>query len=60
MMAEEMYVTGAYVSKNEALIGSVVALEFSKLLFIALIIIGVILTTLGMDWWNNMFQLGGM
>jgi len=60
MMAEEMYVTSAYVSKNEALIGSVTALEFSKLVFIGIIIIGVLLSTLGINWLNNIFTLGGM
>ena len=59
MMAEEMYVTGAYVSKNEALIGSVVALEFSKLFFIGLIIVGVVLETLGISWLTNLLTLGG-
>jgi uncharacterized membrane protein YiaA len=60
MMAEEMYVTGAYVSKNESLIGSVVALEFSKLIFIGLIIVGVIFATLGINWFSNIFELGGV
>ena len=60
MMAEEMYVTGAYVSGKTALIGSVAALEFSKLLFIALILIGVLLSTLGVTWWNEIFTAGGI
>ena len=60
MMAEEMYVTGAYASGNPALIGSVVGLEFSKLLFIGFIILGVLLRTVGITWWNEIFTAGGI
>jgi hypothetical protein len=60
MMAEEMYVTGAYVSGDTALIGSISALEFTKILFIVLISIGSILITFGVTWWSKIFQLGGV
>jgi len=49
LIGEEIYSAGAYLSKDEEMIGSLAGQDMGKLLAIALIVLGTLLITLGSD-----------
>lgn len=49
LIGEEIYSAGAYLSKDEEMIGSLAGQDMGKLLAIALIILGTLLVTVGSD-----------
>lgn len=59
LIGEEMFVTSAYVTEDPAMIGSISAADFSKLLILAVTTIGFLLYSLGMTWLKDLFILGG-
>ena len=60
LMAEEMYVTGAHLSGNKALVGTIPVLEITKILFIVLAVVGSVLATFGVNWLDQLFAAGGV
>jgi hypothetical protein len=60
LIGEEMFVTGAYLSGDKALLGSVSAAEATKILVIGAIVIGAVLSTIGVTWLSQMLAAGGI
>jgi hypothetical protein len=60
LIGEEMFVTGAYLSGDKALLGSVSAAEGTKIAVIGLIIAGAILSTIGVAWLSKVLAAGGV
>ena len=60
LIGEEMFVTGAYLSGDKALLGSVSAAEASKLFVIGLVVAGAILMTFGVGWLTQLLAAGGV
>jgi len=60
LIGEEMFVTGAYLSGDKALLGSVSAAEATKILLIGAIVVGAILSTIGVTWLSQLLTAGGV
>jgi len=60
LIGEEMFVTGAYLSGDKALLGSVTAAEATKVLVIGVIIVGAVLSTFGFTWLSQLLAAGGI
>ncbi len=57
LMGEEIYAAGADLSKDPTESASLVGQDISKLLFIALILVGTILVSLGSDILTNLLSM---
>jgi hypothetical protein len=60
LIGEEMFVTGAYLSGDKVLLGSVSAAEGTKIAVIGLILAGAILSTIGVAWLSQVLAAGGV
>jgi len=56
LMGEELYAASAYLSREPRLLGSVKAQDIGKTFMIATIVIGVVLSTLGIPWVMHLFE----
>jgi len=55
LIGEELYAASAYLSKDPMFLGSLRGQDFGKAFFIGVIIIGVILELLGINWFTEVF-----
>jgi hypothetical protein len=56
-LGEELFVTGAYLSKNPALLGSTQGQDVSKLLIVGLVVVLALLATLGSSWLSQLLRI---
>lgn len=56
LIGDELFAAGAYLSDDKSKIGTIIGLDYVKLGIIALITIGVILETVGVQWISQLLQ----
>ena len=56
LIGEELYAASAYLTREPILLGSMRAQDIAKAMVIVLGIIGIILTSLGLAWYPNLFK----
>lgn len=57
LVAEEVYAAGAAITREASQLGSIKGIDYFKFLILALIIISVIVTTAGTDWFGKLIAL---
>jgi hypothetical protein len=57
LIGEELYAAGAYLSQDPVLLGSITGQDLTKALILALILLGTIFMTFGIDFLNNLFSM---
>ncbi|MCL4424612.1 MAG: hypothetical protein M1299_09795 [Firmicutes bacterium] len=56
LIGDEMYAASAYLSKDPALTGTVVAEDWAKMLILGVVVLGAILNTVGSKWLQNILN----
>jgi len=54
-MGEELYAASAYLSREPKLLGSLKGQDVGKAVFIAVILVGSLLSTMGVQWLSRAF-----
>jgi len=57
LMGEELYAASAYLSKDPLLLGSLKGQDYGKLAVVAVILIGVIMQLMGLNWFVGLFTM---
>jgi len=57
LIGEEVYAAGAYLSKNSAMVGAIVAQDIYRIVFAALLIIGLVLSAIGSTVLSDLMKL---
>jgi len=57
LIGEELFVASGYLSQDPQIIGSIKAQDWLKVTAVVCIVLGVVLASLGLDFWGNLFSL---
>jgi hypothetical protein len=56
LIGEELFAASAYLSKEPVMLGSIKGQDLAKLLLVAATVVGVILASIGQDWYVSLFE----